>query len=107
MKKNWVSLLAVILVVIGFLMPLITGLNPWSAGTHVFNYFASGDFSLGVFAVGNFAAGIFAAGMFSIGIFSIGIFSVGVFSVGIFSVGLSATGFFVYAKRKKTLKDME
>ncbi len=90
MKKHWILLTAVFLVITGVILNAIYG-NLFSAATYSFNYFAAGDFAIG----------IFAAGKFSIGIFSIGIFSIGIFSIGIFNIGLYAIGFFVYAWRKR------
>jgi|SRR5208283_361698 len=90
MKKYWIQLTAVALLMGGIILNSIFG-HLFSAGTYSFNYFASGDYAMGVFA----------AGKFSMGIFSIGIFSVGIFSIGIFNVGLYAIGFFIIAWRKK------
>jgi hypothetical protein len=90
MKKHWILLTAVVLVIAGLILNSIYG-NLMSAGTYSFNYFASGDYAMGIFAAGNF----------SMGIFSIGIFSIGIFSIGIFNIGLYALGIFVYGWRKK------
>jgi len=90
MKKHWIFLLAVTLLVVGVVLNAIYG-GLFSSGMYSFNYFASGDYAMGVFA----------AGEFSVGIFSAGIFSVGIFSIGIFNVGLYALGFFMLAWKKK------
>jgi hypothetical protein len=83
MKKYWILLTALALIIIGVVLNAIFG-NLFSAGTYSLNYFASGDYAMGVFAVGNFSIGIFSAGIFSIGIFSIGIFNCGLYAIGIF-----------------------
>jgi len=83
MKKYWILLTAVALIIIGVVLNAIFG-NLFSTGTYSFNYFASGDYAMGVFATGKFSIGIFSAGIFSIGIFSIGIFNVGLYAIGIF-----------------------
>jgi len=93
MRKYWILLTAVALMIIGVVLHAIFG-NLFSTGAYSFNYFASGDYAMGVFA----------AGKFSIGIFSIGIFSIGIFSIGIFNVGLYALGLFVFAWRKRLPK---
>ena len=83
MKKHWIFLIAVALIIIGLVLNAIYG-GLFSSGTHSFNYFASGDYAVGVFAAGEFSIGIFSAGIFSVGIFSIGIFNVGLYVLGIF-----------------------
>ena len=90
MKKHWIFLIAVTLLIVGVVLNAIYG-GLFSSGMYSFNYFASGDYAMGVFA----------AGEFSVGIFSAGIFSVGIFSIGIFNVGLYALGFFILAWKKK------
>jgi uncharacterized membrane protein len=90
MKKLWILLIAVALLIIGALVVTLHG-NQICIGNFNFNYFSSG----------NYAAGVFAAGEFSIGIFSAGIFSFGIFSIGIFNIGLYAIGIFVLAWKKK------
>ena len=92
MKKQWIFVLAVILLIVGVVLNAIYG-GLFSSGTHSLNYFASGQYAMGVFASGEFAVGIFSAG----------IFSVGIFSIGIFNVGLYALGLFVMAWKKKNL----
>ncbi len=93
MKKHWILLTAVTLVITGVVLNAIYD-NLFSAGNYSFNYFASGQYAMGVFA----------AGTFSIGIFSIGIFSIGIFSIGIFNIGLYAIGIFLYAWKKQLPK---
>ncbi|MDY0202057.1 MAG: hypothetical protein WC951_07550 [Bacteroidales bacterium] len=83
MKKYWILITTVILLLVGILLHLQFG-NLFSAGTYCINYFAAGDFAIGVFAAGKFAVGIFSAGIFSFGIFSIGIFNIGLYAIGIF-----------------------
>lgn len=83
MKKHWILLTAVILLLVGIALDLVFG-NLHSAGTYCLNYFAAGDYAIGVFAAGKFAIGIFSAGIFSLGVFSIGIFNIGLYSIGIF-----------------------
>ena len=90
MKKHWILLTAVALLLIGTVVVATHG-NEISIGNFHFDYFSSGPYAIGVFAAGNF----------SIGIFSVGIFSVGIFSIGIFNVGLYALGIFVLAWKKK------
>jgi len=85
MKKVWIILIAVGLLIIGLVLNY-THTNVLSAGDFTFNYFAAGDFALGVFAAGKFSIGIFSVGIFSIGIFSISIFNIGIYSVGIFVI---------------------
>lgn len=94
MKKKWIILLALtVLLILGFVLQLTKG-DMFSSGDYAFNYFASGRFSMGVFS----------SGMFSAGIFSIGIFSVGIFSVSIFNVALYGLGFFIVARHKRVPK---
>ncbi len=93
MKKYWILITAVILLVVGIIINMQSG-NLMSVGNYSFNYFAVGDYAIGVFAAGNF----------SIGVFSIGIFSVGIFSLGIFNVGLYAVGIFLFAWKKRYAK---
>lgn len=88
MRKYWILLTAVALMIIGVVLHAIFG-NLFSTGAYSFNYFASGDYAMGVFAAGKF---------------SIGIFSIGIFSIGIFNVGLYALGLFVFAWRKRLPK---
>ena len=83
MKKHWILLTAVALLVIGAVVVALHG-NQISIGNFNFNYFSSGQYAMGVFAAGEFSVGIFSAGIFSVGIFSIGIFNVALYSVGIF-----------------------
>jgi len=83
MKKYWILIVAVTLLIIGILLNVKFG-NMFGSGPYSLKYFASGDYAIGVFAAGKFAIGIFSAGIFSIGIFSIGIFNVGVYSLGLF-----------------------
>jgi len=90
MKKQWIFVIAVTLLILGVVLNAVYG-GLFSSGTYSFNYFASGQYAMGVFASGEFAVGIFSAG----------IFSVGIFSIGIFNVGLYALGFFVLAWKKK------
>ena len=94
MKKNWMLLIALVLVLVGVILHFLVG--------DMFHYSQSA--ALGFFAAGNFSAGIFSAGIFSVGIFSIGIFSIGVFSISIFNIGIYATGIFLLARKKNTLK---
>jgi hypothetical protein len=89
MKKTWILLTAIVLVIVGLILNFTVG-----------NQFSSGDFCLNYFAAGDFACGVFAAGKFSCGIFSIGIFSIGVFSLGIFNIGLYVIGFFLIGLKK-------
>ena len=89
MKKTWILLTAIVLIVVGLILNFTIG-----------NQFSSGDFCLNYFAAGDFACGVFAAGKFSCGIFSIGIFSIGVFSLGIFNIGLYVIGFFLVGWKK-------
>jgi len=94
MKKQWIILLAlIVLLILGVSLHLTKG-DMFSSGDYAFNYFASGRFSMGVFS----------SGMFSAGIFSIGIFSIGIFSVSIFNVALYGLGFFIVAKHKRVPK---
>ena len=90
MKKHWILVTAVALVVLGAVVVATHG-NQLSIGNFNFKYFSAGQYAMGVFAAGDF----------SIGIFSAGIFSIGIFSVGIFNIGLYALGFFVLGWRKK------
>jgi len=90
MKKQFLVLIAIVLILIGGILEFTIG-NMLSSGSYALNFFASGDF----------ACGVFAAGKFSVGIFSIGIFSVGIFSIGIFNIGIYALGFFLVAWKKK------
>lgn len=90
MKKRWILILAVVLLVVGAVVCKLNGGEINIAG-YQFHYFSSGDYAMGVFA----------AGTFSIGIFSAGIFSIGIFSIGIFNIGLYALGIFVLAWKKK------
>lgn len=83
MKKHWILLTAVALLLIGTVVVATHG-NEISIGNFHFDYFSSGPYALGVFAAGNFSIGIFSAGIFSVGIFSIGIFNVGLYALGIF-----------------------
>lgn len=93
MKKYWVLITAVILLVVGFIINTQSG-----------NVIHVGNFSCEYFSAGDYAFGVFAAGEFSVGIFSVGIFSVGIFSLGIFNVGLYAVGIFLFAWKKKYAK---
>lgn len=90
MKKYWILITAIILIIIGLFLNSFYGNVYDIFGLHI-KYFAAGDYAMGVFA----------AGRFSIGIFSAGIFSVGVFSIGIFNIGLYAIGFFLLAWKKQ------
>ena len=83
MKKQWIFLIGVALLIVGVALNAIYG-GLFSSGTYSFNYFASGQYAMGIFASGEFAVGIFSAGIFSVGIFSIGIFNVGVYALGFF-----------------------
>jgi len=83
MKKHWILLTAVALVLIGAVVVATHG-NELSIGNLHCRYFSSGEYAMGVFAAGNFSIGIFSAGIFSVGIFSIGIFNVGLYALGIF-----------------------
>ena len=83
MKKHWILLTAVVLLLIGALVVITQG-NEISIGNLNFDYFSSGPYAMGIFAAGNFSIGIFSAGIFSVGIFSIGIFNVGLYALGIF-----------------------
>ena len=83
MKKQWIFVIAVILLILGVVLNAVYGVL-FSSGTYSFNYFASGQYAMGVFASGEFAVGIFSAGIFSVGIFSIGIFNVGLYALGVF-----------------------
>ena len=83
MKKHWIFVIAIALLVIGVVLNAIYG-GLFSSGTCSFNYFASGDYAMGFFACGEFSVGIFSAGIFSVGIFSIGIFNVGLYALGLF-----------------------
>lgn len=83
MKKYWVFITAVVLLLAGVILNLKFG-HLFSSGSYCQNYFAAGDFAIGVFAAGKFAVGVFSAGIFSLGIFSIGIFNVGLYAIGIF-----------------------
>jgi hypothetical protein len=80
MKKHWILLIAVVLLLIGALVVITQG-NEISIGNLNFDYFSSGPYAMGIF--------------------SAGIFSVGIFSIGIFNVGLYALGIFVLAWKKK------
>ena len=95
MKKHWILLIAIALLIVGAILCTVSG-NVFTIAGHEFHYFAAG----------NYAMGVFAAGEFSIGIFSAGIFSVGIFSIGIFNVGLYALGFFLFAWKKKYPKSV-
>ncbi|HEC42200.1 MAG TPA: hypothetical protein ENI20_05155 [Bacteroides sp.] len=86
MKKTWILITAIVLMIIGLILNFSVG-SQFSAGDFTFNYFAAGDFAFGVFAAGKFACGIFSAGIFSIGIFSIGIFNIGLYTIGFFLLG--------------------
>ena len=86
MKKNWIFLTAIGLIVLGLILQFTIG-NQFSAGDFCCNYFAAGDFACGVFAAGKFSLGIFSIGIFSIGVFSISIFNIGVYAIGIFVLG--------------------
>jgi hypothetical protein len=86
MKKKWILLTAVALLVLGAILVVTQG-NQMSIGNFNFNYFSSGQYAMGAFAAGNFSIGIFSAGIFSVGIFSIGIFNVGLYALGIFVLG--------------------
>ncbi len=83
MKKHWILLTAVALLITGAFVVALHG-NQISIGNFNFNYFSSGPYAMGIFAAGNFSIGIFSAGIFSVGIFSIGIFNVGLYALGIF-----------------------
>lgn len=83
MKKLWILIVAVVLVILGLILNFTQG-GMLGAGDFVMNYFAAGDFAMGVFAAGKFSIGIFSIGLFSVGIFSVSIFNVGIYSVGIF-----------------------
>ena len=85
MKKHWILLIAVALLIIGAAVVASHG-NQLSIGNFNFNYFAAGDYAMGIFAAGTFSIGIFSAGIFSVGIFSIGIFNVGLYALGIFEL---------------------
>ncbi len=94
MKKQWIILLTlVILLIVGLTIHFNKG-NMFSSGDYAFDYFAAGRFSMGVFS----------AGMFSAGIFSIGLFSIGIFSVSVFNVALYGLGFFIVAWHKRVPK---
>jgi hypothetical protein len=86
MKKTWILLTAIALIVVGLILQFTVG-NQFSAGDFICNYFAAGDFACGVFAAGKFSMGIFSIGIFSIGIFSISIFNIGLYTIGIFALG--------------------
>ena len=73
MKKYWIVITAIVLLLIGF------GIEFSQAGI-----MSAGQFAKDYFAAGNFSAGIFSAGIFSVGVFSIGIFNIGLFSIGLF-----------------------
>jgi hypothetical protein len=103
MKKHWILLTAVALIIVGIILNAIFG-HLFCTGAYCRNYFAFGDYAMGFFAAGKFSIGIFSAGTFSIGIFSIGIFSIGIFSLGIFNIALYAIGFFVIARHKRLPK---
>jgi hypothetical protein len=90
MKKHWILLSAITLLVV-CLITLATHGNDIQIGSHQIKLFSAGDYSIG----------IFSAGEFSIGIFSAGIFSVGIFSIGIFNLALYAIGIFAYAWKKR------
>ena len=83
MKKQWIFLIGVALLIVGVVLNAIYG-GLFSSGTYSFNYFASGQYAMGIFASGEFAVGIFSAGIFSFGIFSFGIFNIGLYALGIF-----------------------
>jgi hypothetical protein len=94
MKKQWIILSALlVLLILGIVLHQTKG-DMLSSGDYAFNYFASGRFSMGVFS----------SGMFSAGIFSIGIFSIGIFSVSVFNVALYGLGFFIAARHKRLPK---
>lgn len=86
MKKYWILILALTMMIIGLLIHFKQG-NLLSSGDYCMNYFAAGDFAVGIFAAGKFSIGIFSVGIFSIGIFSIGIFNIGLLTIGIFAFG--------------------
>ncbi len=96
MKKYWIVLVAVTLVIVGIVLNVMQG-----------DMASAGDFACNYFAVGNFACGVFAAGNFSMGIFSIGIFSIGIFSLSIFNIGIYTLGFFLIGVKKRRLKLQE
>ena len=99
MKKQWIFVIAVTLLVVGVLLNAIYG-GLFSSGTYSFNYFASGQYAMGVFASGEFAVGIFSAGIFSVGIFSIGIFNVGLYSLGIFVLAWKKKQLSLYSEKQ-------
>ena len=68
MKKHWILLTAVALLLIGAVVVATHG-NEISIGNFHFDYFSSGPYAIGVFAAGNFSIGIFSAGIFSVGFF--------------------------------------
>lgn len=86
MKKYWILITAIVLVLIGLGIHFLDT-NVMSAGNFVKDFFAAGNFASGVFAIGTFSIGIFSVGIFSIGIFSIGIFNIGLFTAGFFMLG--------------------
>ena len=71
MKKYWILILAMFLVLTGVILELTFG-GMFSYGDSAFGFFAAGQYSAGVFSIGTFSIGIFSLGIFSIGIFSLG-----------------------------------
>ena len=90
MKKIWIPLTAIVLVVLGFIL-----------NNYFEHVFSAGEHALGYFASGRFAVGVFSSGLFSVGIFSAGLFSVGVFSLSVFNLALYGAGVFIIAWKKK------
>ncbi|MEE4177367.1 MAG: hypothetical protein V2I46_07650 [Bacteroides sp.] len=86
MKKYWILILALVLIIAGLFLNLYYG-DMMSAGGFARNYFSAGNFSVGIFSAGIFSAGIFSVGIFSIGVFSLGIFNIGLYAVGLFLIG--------------------
>ncbi len=93
MKKYWILITAIVLVIIGLLVNIFYSSS-----------LSTGDFALNYFSAGRFSVGVFSVGIFSIGIFSAGIFSIGIFSIGIFNIGLYAIGIFILAYKKRLPK---
>lgn len=93
MKKYWILITAIVLVVAGLII-----------NAFYFPTLSVGEFASNYISAGRFSAGVFSAGIFSIGIFSIGIFSIGIFSIGIFNIGLYAIGIFILAYKKRLPK---
>jgi len=100
MKKHWILLTAVALLLVGAVVVATHG-NQLSIGNFNFKYFSSGEYAMGVYAAGNFSIGIFSAGIFSVGIFSIGIFNVGLYALGIFALAWKKKLPFFFDKDKK------